>query len=94
MEKADWVYILANRAFGTLYIGVTGDLDRRLSEHRAPDARGFAAKYRATRLVYAERHDSIDAAIRRETSMKRWRRSWKVDLVMSANPEWRDIWSE
>jgi putative endonuclease len=86
-----WVYILTNRANGTLYIGVTDDLARRLEEHRSGVGSKFVQKYYLKRLVYAERHEEIQTAIQRETSLKRWPRTWKVQLIEKANPEWNDL---
>ena len=87
-----FVYMLASRKRGTLYIGVTNDLARRVSEHRAGTASGFTRKYRVHRLVYAEAFDEIEDAIRREKTMKEWQRAWKVQLVEKSNPEWDDLY--
>jgi putative endonuclease len=89
-----WVYMLASRQNGTLYVGVTRDLVRRVAEHRESAVPGFTAKYGVTRLVRFETHDSIEAAIRREKRLKKWPRAWKVALIESANPECRDLWPE
>ena len=86
-----WVYILTNRPNGTLYIGVTSDLARRLHQHREGTADGFTKRYGLHRLVYAERHDDIRDAIHREKTLKTWRRAWKVNLILSQNPEWNDL---
>lgn len=91
MRKGGWVYIVTNAAFGTLYIGVTHDLSRRLAEHRDPGGTGFTHRYKASRLVHAEWHDDIVTAIQREKSLKRWRRAWKIDLIMERNPGWEDL---
>ncbi len=85
------VYIMANRRNGTLYIGVTTNLPRRLYEHRNGLIEGFSKTYGVTRLVHAETFDRIDEAIFREKQFKKWRRSWKIDLIESSNPEWRDL---
>ena len=85
-----FVYMLASRKRGTLYIGVTNDLARRVSEHRAGTASGFTRKYRVHRL--AEAFDEIEDAIRREKTMKEWQRAWKVQLVEKSNPEWDDLY--
>ena len=87
-----FVYMLASRKRGTLYIGVTNDLARRVSEHRAGTASGFTRKYRVHRLVYAEAFDEIEDAIRREKTMKEWQRAWKVQLIERENPEWDDLY--
>ena len=88
-----WVYLLANRYRGTIYTGVTADLARRTWQHRERGA-GFVARYGVTRLVYAEPHDSIEAAIAREKAIKKWRRQWKIDLIETQNPDWRDRYDE
>jgi len=85
------VYILASGRNGTLYIGVTTDLPRRLYEHRNGLVDGFSKTYGVTRLVYAESHDRIDEAIAREKQLKAWNRAWKIDLIEASNPEWRDL---
>jgi putative endonuclease len=89
-----WVYLLANRYRGTIYTGVTADLARRIWQHREGKGSRFAARYEVTHLVYAEPHDSIAAAIAREKAIKKWRREWKIDLIESQNPEWRDRYDE
>jgi len=76
-----WVYIMTNHPNGTLYIGITNDLPRRVWEHRQGIGSKFAKRYYLKRLVFAERHDDITAAIQRETSLKRWSRAWKLDLI-------------
>jgi putative endonuclease len=88
-----WVYFMSNRPSGTLYVGVTADLSRRVWEHKNGLVR-FSHRYNLHRLVYAEAHDDIRVAIQRETSIKRWPRQWKINLIMSVNPEWRDLSSE
>ncbi len=87
-----FVYMLASRKRGTLYIGVTNDLARRVSEHRGGTASGFTRKYRVHRLVYAETFDEIEDAIRREKAMKEWQRAWKIQLIEKDNPEWLDLY--
>ncbi len=89
-----WVYILASRVGGTLYVGVTNDLVRRIYEHREGLAKGFTKQYGVKRLVYYERHDTALAAIQRERNIKHWPREWKIDLIVSMNPEWRDLYDE
>ncbi len=86
------VYIMSNRRNGTLYIGVTNDLVRRVREHREGLGRSFVRKYGLTRLVHCERHEDIRIAIQRETSLKRWPRAWKVRLFAKQNPEWQDLY--
>jgi putative endonuclease len=90
-KKGGWVYILSNRPNGTLYIGVTSDLIRRISQHRTGEIAGFAQKHGLKRLVYFERRDDIVSAITRETAMKKWPRRWKVQLIMKDNFEWDDL---
>ena len=87
-----WVYIMTNRPNGTLYLGVTSDIARRAWEHREGLVEGFTKRYGLTRLVYAERHDEIAAAIQRERTMKHWSRAWKVDLIVAHNPDWDDLY--
>ncbi|MDR6662621.1 GIY-YIG nuclease family protein [Tardiphaga robiniae] len=89
-----WVYILASKPGGTLYVGVTNDLIRRIYEHREKLVPGFTKKYDVTRLVYFEQHDSITIAIQREKNIKHWSREWKIDLIRSMNPDWRDLWHD
>ena len=81
-----WVYIMTNRPNGTLYVGVTSDLARRVWEHREGVAEGFTQRSGLKRLVYSEWHDEIRAAIQREKNMKHWRRAWKVRLILDINP--------
>jgi len=87
-----YVYILANRRNGTLYTGVTNDLRRRVLEHKDGTIGDFTEKYQVKLLVYFERHNDIERAIRREKSIKRWRRKWKLGLVESMNPHWVDLY--
>ncbi len=89
-----WVYIMTNHSNGTLYIGVTIDLPRRVREHRQGIGSKFVKRYYLKQLVYAERHDDIRVAIQRETSLKRWSRAWKVNLFTSANPDWNDLYDQ
>ena len=91
MPKGGWVCIMANRPNGALYLGVTNDLARRVWEHRNGHGSRFVKRYYIKRLVYAERHEDIRDAIQRETSLKRWPRAWKIDLIVSLNPEWKDL---
>ncbi len=93
MRRA-WVYIMTNRPNGTLYTGVTTDLPRRVWEHRAGVADGFTKRYGLKRLVYAEPHDDIRAAIQREKTMKHWPRAWKDGLILKANPDWTDLYDQ
>jgi putative endonuclease len=83
--------MLANRKHGALYVGVTGDLERRISEHRQGLTGGFTSRYDVTRLVWYEEVGDIRDAIWREKAMKKWRRAWKVDLIEATNPDWKDL---
>jgi putative endonuclease len=85
------VYILASRADGILYAGVTSDLAKRMAQHEQGLIPGFTSRYGIKRLVYYEMHDTMDDAIRREKQIKEWRRAWKVRLIQGMNPEWRDL---
>ena len=85
------VYIMASRTYGTLYIGVTSDLENRVAQHREGLIDGFTKRYGVKRLVWFERHDSIVVAIQREKSLKKWKRRWKVDLIEMTNPDWNDL---
>ena len=86
------VYILASGIGGTLYIGVTNDLVRRVYEHRSDFIASFTKRYGIHRLVYFEQFDSIEFAIRREKRLKKWNRAWKVRLIEEANPHWIDLY--
>jgi putative endonuclease len=87
-----WVYIMTNKPRGTLYVGVTSDIQRRAWEHRESLIEGFSKRYGLKCLVYAEHHDEIEQAIHRETLIKHWSRAWKVDLIQKSNPEWTDLY--
>jgi putative endonuclease len=87
-----FVYILASRTRGTLCIGVTNDLVRRVYEHRIGAVPGFTKTYRVTRLVYFEQYGDVRNAIAREKQLKRWRRSWKIELIERHNEDWHDLW--
>jgi putative endonuclease len=89
-----WLYILANKAGGTLYVGVTNNLIRRVYEHREGLAEGFTKRYGVKMLVYFEEHATIEAAIQREKNIKHWSREWKIDLIVAKNPDWRDLYDE
>ena len=94
MEKVPCVYILANRRNGTLYVGVTSNLVQRVWQHREGCVDGFTKRYGVHRLVWYERHDDMESAIVREKRIKKWRRTWKLELIERANPEWRDLYPE
>ena len=91
MPNTYYVYILASKRNGTLYIGVTNDLSRRLGEHREGLVPGFTKRYGVTRLVYYEIFDDIHVAIHRETQMKKYKREWKLNLIQKNNEEWKDL---
>jgi len=88
---AGFVYILASKPHGTLYIGVTSNLLKRMDEHSQGVGSAFVKKYSVHRLVYFEEFPLYTDAIRRETNLKRWKRDWKIALIEKMNPEWRDL---
>jgi putative endonuclease len=88
---AGFVYILASKPYGTLYVGVSSNLLARMEEHRNGTGSTFVRKYGVTRLVYFEEYPLYADAIRRETNLKRWKRDWKLALVEKANPKWEDL---
>jgi putative endonuclease len=88
---AGFVYILASKPYGTLYVGVASNLLARMEEHRNGTGSTFVRKYGVTRLVYFEEYPLYADAIRRETNLKRWKRDWKLVLVEKANPKWEDL---
>ena len=88
------VYILASKRNGTLYIGVTSDLVRRVWEHRNDLVAGFSQRYRTHLLVWFERHETMESAIVRERRLKEWKRAWKLELIEEENPVWRDLYRE
>ncbi len=94
MRKLYHVYIMASRRNGTLYAGVTSDLERRVWEHKEGVYKGFTKKYGVTLLVWHEHYDYVHAAIQREKNIKKWPRKWKLNLIESMNPEWRDLYEE
>jgi len=94
MENQPCVYILASRRNGTLYIGVTSDLVKRIWEHRNDLARGFTERYTVHCLVYYELHGDMLSAIAREKQIKKWNREWKLSLIEERNPHWRDLWED
>jgi putative endonuclease len=90
MMRGGWVYILANRYRGTLYTGVTANIQARMWEHRS-DPEGFVKRYRTTKLVHVEEYPTIAEAIVREKAVKKWNRAWKIELIEKANPHWCDL---
>jgi len=87
-----YVYILASRKYGTLYIGMTNDLIRRTHEHRTHAVPSFTEKYDVTNLVWFESHATAESAIKREKLLKRYKRQWKIALIEAENPEWNDLY--
>jgi len=94
MQKNPYVYILASKPNGTLYIGVTSDLPKRVWQHREGVAEGFTKKHGVKTLVYYEPHESMESAIKREKQMKNWKRSWKINCIIRDNPDWVDLYDE
>jgi len=92
--KSYYVYILASKRTGTLYIGVTNALLRRVYEHKNGMIEGFTKRYSVHMLVYYEQYDSTEAAIQREKRLKFWHRKWKIRLIEETNPEWKDLYEE
>ena len=89
-----FVYVLTNKPRGTLYVGVTNDLVRRAYEHREGVVPGFSKRYALKQLVHFERYDAPGLAIQREKNIKHWSRVWKLQLVESSNPKWRDLYDD
>ncbi|HQX27052.1 MAG TPA: GIY-YIG nuclease family protein [Alphaproteobacteria bacterium] len=92
MEKRFWTYILASRFNGTLYIGVTSDLVKRIWEHKNNVVEGFTKKYDVHNLVYFEEHSTAENAIKREKRLKKYNREWKKNLIEKDNPRWEDLY--
>ena len=92
MKKTFYVYILASKKNGTLYVGVTSDLVKRIWQHKEKITDGFTKKYSVKKLVHYELHDNAKKAIQREKRLKEWERSWKVALIEKENPKWEDLY--
>ena len=92
--KQPCVYILASKENGTLYIGVTSDVIKRVYEHKNDVVEGFTKQYGVHMLVYVEMHETMEAAIKREKQLKEWQRVWKLELIEKKNPEWKDLYEE
>lgn len=92
--KQGYVYILSSKRNGTLYVGVTSDLVRRIYEHKTNIIEGFTKKYNIKNLVYYEATPSVMGAIEREKQLKRWNRAWKIKIIEEFNPTWRDLYNE
>jgi putative endonuclease len=93
-DRTYYVYILASRLGGTLYIGVTNNLARRAYQHRHKLVDGFTKQYGVTRLVWYEVYNDVEAAITREKQVKKWNRAWKVRLIEESNPNWDDLYAQ
>ncbi len=91
MSKTYYVYILSNKRNGTLYIGVTGNLEKRIYEHRNNLIEGFTSKYSVHHLVYYEQTNDVYSAIQREKQLKKWNRRWKLECIEKVNPDWKDL---
>ena len=94
-EDKYYVYLMTNRPRGTFYVGVTSDLVKRVWQHRTHQLKpSFTDRYNLERLVWVEQYREVGVAIQREKRIKRWRRDWKIQLVETNNPEWRDLWND
>ena len=91
MTKAGYVYIMASRRNGTIYIGVTSDLINRVAQHRSGKIKGFTSQYGCKLLVWYEAHDDLQQAWQRELQMKEWKRQWKLRVIEEKNPDWNDL---
>jgi putative endonuclease len=91
-ERTYWVYVLASRRHGTLYVGVTNSLERRMAEHKAREVPGFTKTYGVDRLVWFRGFGEVTEAIHFEKQLKRWRREWKANLIKATNPDWHDLY--
>ena len=91
-SQSYWVYILSSQRNGTLYIGITNNLVRRVYEHRTKATQGFTSKYNITRLVWFEIYEDPISAISREKELKKWKRTWKIQLIEAQNPQWDDLY--
>ena len=94
MMKQPCIYILASSRHGTLYIGVTSNLVKRVYEHKQDLVEGFTKRYRVHTLVYYELFEDMSQAIGREKQLKKWQRAWKIELIERMNPEWRDLYAD
>ena len=94
MERLPCVYLLASKRNGTLYVGVTSNLMKRVWEHRTNAVDGFTQRYGVHTLVWFEVHDAMESAIAREKAVKEWKRAWKIELIEKSNPNWRDLYGD
>src|SRR5437763_5983103 len=92
MDRQFYVYILTNKRYGTLYVGITNDLIRRTWEHKNHCVDGFTKEHGCDRLVWYEVHSTAYEAIRREKLIKKWHRDWKINLIQAMNPDWEDLY--
>ena len=92
--KSYYIYILASKKNGTLYIGITSNLIKRAYKHRQGLVNGFTKKYNVYKLVYYETLENVSDAIKREKQLKKWKRQWKIELIKKRNPEWKDLYYE
>lgn len=92
MQKEFFVYILASKRYGTIYVGITSDLTKRIWEHKNGESDSFTKKYGIQTLVYYERHMTAEEAITREKRIKGWKRLWKIELIEKTNPDWHDLY--
>jgi putative endonuclease len=92
LSKSYYVYIITNKKYGTLYIGLTSNLIKRIYEHKHNVIQGFSSKYNLHLLVYYEQSNDVMAAISREKQLKKWNRDWKIELIEKSNPEWNDLY--
>ncbi len=91
MNNPSYVYILSSKRNGTLYIGVTSNLQKRISEHKSGEVLGFSSKYGIKLLVWFEEHPDIISAIQKEKQLKKWKRDWKLRIIEELNPQWKDL---
>lgn len=94
MERNPCVYMLTNKSHGTLYIGVTSNLPKRVWEHKSKVVKGFSSKYNLSMLIWYEKHESMESAIIREKALKFWKRAWKIRLIEESNPNWNDLYKD
>ncbi|MCK4600492.1 GIY-YIG nuclease family protein [Candidatus Bipolaricaulota bacterium] len=92
MNRQPTVYILANKRNGTLYVGVTSDLIKRIWQHKNNVVKGFTERYSVHQLVWYELHETMESAIRKEKMLKNWKRVWKLELIERSNPNWQDLY--
>ena len=92
MDKTYFVYIIASKRNGTLYVGMTNNLERRITEHKEQINKSFSSKYNISRLVWYEEFDTSISAIEKEKQIKTWQRQWKINLIEKENPNWKDLY--